>query len=398
MQPSPIRSVIKELAGVDCLLTAKPETFTPAGWREVSNRTAMLRDIAWIIERGHEQFTGIKPTDKLIWDMRAVHGPIGHRPGRTGPGSRSVKVDFTVIKQPWLRDALMEWARSTQPDSNRFRRHLEACVLTSTVLHRQPGGGLDPSQVRFADMTLVVEGFRVMTRKDGNLFASKHRADCLSMLHNVLDFGRRAGLLNDLPGTFGRHKSLRIIREESNEDEIGKAIPESVIRQLDARLDGFGIGFPYRGYAEGDIAAMFQAVYRVLRDTGRRPWEVVSLKRNWLEFAGNDIFLIWNNYKGKRLKRRLPIPRDTAEHIQRWAAHRDGLVTPRRSENYLFPAISDGSKYPHLTSGYLARAMRQWVQSLDRVDSEGTGRDGLPRNGWPRPRRTWQRPAPACGG
>ncbi|MFC4463779.1 tyrosine-type recombinase/integrase [Streptomyces xiangluensis] len=378
MQPSPIRPVIKELAGLDCLLTAKPETFSPVGWLEVSNRISVLRDIAWIIERGHDQFAGVKPTDKLIWDMRAVNGPIGHGPGRTGSGSRSGKVDFTVIKQLWLRDALMEWARSTQPDNNRFRRHLEACVLTSTVLHRQPGGGMDPGQVRYADMALVVEGFRAMTKKDGDLFSSKHRSDCLSMLHNVLDFGRRAGLLNDLHGTFGRHKSLRIIREESNEDEIGKAIPESVIRQLDGRLGGFGIGFPYRGYAEGDIAAMFQAVYRVLRDTGRRPWEVVSLKRDCLEFAGNDICLIWNNYKGKRLKRRLPIARDTADDIQHWAAHRDGLVTPRRSEKYLFPAISDSGKYPHLTSGYLARAMRQWVQSLDRVDSEGTGRDGLP--------------------
>ncbi|GAQ50321.1 tyrosine-type recombinase/integrase [Streptomyces acidiscabies] len=378
IQPSAIRPVIRELTGVGCLLTAKPETFSPAGWHEVSNRMALLRDIAWIIERGQEQFTGIKPTDKLIWDMRAVNGPIGHRPGRSGSGSRSVKVDFTVIKQPWLRDALMEWARSTQPDSNRFRRRLEACVLTSTVLHRQPGGGLDPSQARFADMSLVVAGFRAMTKKDGNLFAGKHRADCLSMLHNVLDFGRRAGLLNDLHGTFGRHKSLRIVREESNEDEIGKAIPESVIRQLDGRLDGFDVGFRYRGYAEADIAAMFQAVYRVLRDTGRRPWEVVSLKRNCLEFAGNDIFLIWNNNKGKRLKRRLPITRDTAEDIQRWAAHRDGLLTPKRSEPYLFPAISDDGKYPHLTSSYLERAMRQWVQLLDRVDSEGTGRDGLP--------------------
>ncbi|WP_328863946.1 hypothetical protein [Streptomyces virginiae] len=317
IQPSAIRPVVKELTGVECLLTAKPETFSPAGWPEVSNRTSMLRDIAWIIEHGHEQFTGIKPTDKLIWDMKAVHGPTGSRPERSGPGTRSVKVDFTVIKQPWLRDALMEWARSTQPDSSRFRRHIEACTLASTVLHRHPGGGLDPSQVRYAEMTLVVEGFRKMTKKDGSLQASKHRADCLSMLHNVLDFGRRAGLLNDLHRTFGQHKSLRIIREEANEDEIGKAIPESVIRQLDARLDSFGIGFPYRGYAEGDIAAMFQGVYRALRDTGRRPWEVVSLKRDCLEFAGNDIFLIWNNYKGKRLRRRLPITRDTAEDIQR---------------------------------------------------------------------------------
>ncbi|MFF3403041.1 tyrosine-type recombinase/integrase [Streptomyces sp. NPDC002659] len=378
LEPSTIRPVVKQLAGVKCLLTAGPQTFTPAGWPEMSNRTAMIQDIGWIVERGHEDFAGIKPTDKLIWDMKAVHSQSGHRPGKGGPGSKSRKIDFTVVKQTWLRNALMEWARATQPNTTRFRRHLEACILTSTVLSRLPGGGMDAGNVRFAEMTLVVDGFRKMTKKDGTLHTSKVRADSLSMLHNVLDFGRRAGLLSDLHGAFGRHKSLRIIREESNEDEIGKAIPESVIRQLDDHLDNLGLAIPYRGYAQDDVAAMFQTVYQVLRDTGRRPREVLSLKRDCLEFAGNDVLLIWNNYKGKRLKRRLPITQDTTEVIQLWAIRREGLTTPKRSDLYLFPAISESSEYAHLTSGYLARAIRQWAQSIDRIDSEGTGRDGNP--------------------
>lgn len=376
LEPSAIRPVVKQLTGVECLLTAGPRTFSPAGWPETSNRTALIQDIGWIIERGHEEFAGIKPTDKLIWDMKAVHNQKGRRPGKGGPGSKSGKVDFTVIKQTWLRNALMEWARATQPNTTRFRRHMEACVLTSTVLHRLPGGGMDPSKVQFAEITLVVDGFRKMTKKNGTLQTSKVRADSLSMLHNVLDFGRRAEILNELHGAFGRHKSLRIIREESNEDEIGKAIPESVIRQLDDHLNSLALDFPYRGYAQGDVAAMFQTVYQVLRDTGRRPREVLSLKRDCLEFAGKDILLIWNNYKGKRLKRRLPITQDTAEIIQRWATCRDGLTTPKRSDPYLFPAISESSEYAHLTSGYLSRAIRQWVQSIERIDSEGTGRDG----------------------
>ncbi|MFE0147854.1 tyrosine-type recombinase/integrase [Nonomuraea sp. NPDC059007] len=378
VQPSVIRPVVRQLTEVDCLLTATPEIFSPSEWPVSSNRTSLIQDIAWIIDRGREQFAGIQPTDKLVWDMKAVHNPAGRRPGQGREGFRAGKVDFTVIKQPWLRNALLEWARSTQPSSTRLRKHVSACVLTSTVLGRQPGGGTDPGQVRFAEMALVVEGFRRMTRRDGALHTSKIRSDALSMLHNVLDFGRRSGLLNDLHSAFGRHKSLRIVREEVNEDELGKAIPESVIRQLDARLHMFAVNFPYRGYAPQDVADMFQTVYRVLRDTGRRPWEVVSLERDCLEFEGDDVLLIWNNYKGKRLKRRLPITRDTAETIQRWAARRAALLTPNRSERYLFPSISNVSKYPHMPSSYLAKAMRQWVQSFERIDSEGTGPDGLP--------------------
>ncbi|MFE4381269.1 tyrosine-type recombinase/integrase [Streptomyces cyaneofuscatus] len=377
MEPAAIRPVVNRMAGIECLLNAGPEVFGGSVLQRSKNVVALLKDVAWSLQQGYERFNGIAPTDKLIWDMKAVGFASGHNTKRP-PGTRTPIVDFATVKQPWLREAVMEWARSTRPANTRFRKHVAACVVTSTVLGRLPGGGMDPTSVQFAEMTLVADAFRKLTKKDGELQTSKHRADHLTALYTILDFGRSAGLLNELHGTFARHSQHRIVREDSNEDEIGKAIPESVIRQLDVRLEGFGHEFPYRGYPPEDIAAMLQAIYRVLRDTGRRPREVLSLRRDCLEFDGSDCLLIWNNYKGRRMRRRLPISQETVDHIQAWAEHRNGLVAPPRSDRYLFPAVSETSEFAHLSTQYFSRALRQWVDSFEEIHSEGTGRDGQP--------------------
>ncbi|MGW6394147.1 tyrosine-type recombinase/integrase [Streptomyces sp. NPDC055103] len=376
VDPGSLRSAIQRLTGVPSLLAGGPEVFEPS--RPTGrNVEALIRDIGWTINQGYDQLRGIEPTDKLVWDMKAVGNPTTFR--NEGPRNRSGSVDFSVIRQPWLREAVMEWARSTRPASDRFRRHVLACTVTSKVLSRLPGGGMDPTELRFAEMNLVVDAFRDLRKEDGELQTSSNRGAQLTALFTVLDFGRSAGLLDDLHGTFSRHSAHRIVREESNEDEIGKAIPESVIRQLDSHLEGLGRDFPYRGYSAADIEAMLQTVYRVMRDTGRRPREVASLKRDCLEFADKDCFLVWNNYKSKRHRRRLPITRETAADLQAWAKRRESLVAaPARSGAYLFPAISETSRYPHMESGVFSRALRQWVQSLESIHSEGTGQNGLP--------------------
>ncbi|MGR8007623.1 tyrosine-type recombinase/integrase [Streptomyces hypolithicus] len=163
-----------------------------------------------------------------------------------------------------------------------------------------------------------------------------------------------------------------------DEDEIGKAIPESVIRQLDQQLDLLGEGIPYGTLAAEDIKAMFQTVYLVLRDTGRRPEEVARLILDCLEKDGDEHQLIWDNRKSKRLRRRLPITQETVDAINAWKARRAGLDLPRNSARYLFPAITNNTANHMLLSGNIARVMRAWVRSLDRIDSEVLGPDGMP--------------------
>ncbi|MFD5474556.1 tyrosine-type recombinase/integrase [Streptomyces sp. NPDC127105] len=377
LDPTTIRQALARLAGVENLVTVAPEDLVPADLRQ-RNVMLMIRDLGWEVAQGYDRFRGIDPTHKLVWDKKAtVFLSAARRAGKST--GRAGSVDFSVVTQPWLREALMEWARSTRPESKRFRIHMRACRIASQVLSRQPGGGMNPDAVRFADMTLVVEAMQQMKQADGvTPLSSKTQRYHLAAFYTVLEFGRSAGLLDTLHGTFARHSLHRIHVEEDNEDEIGKAIPESVIRQLDAQLESTGRDFSYSGYTPDVVEAMFQTVYQVLRDTGRRPREVASLKRGSLEFDGDDCFLVWDNHKSRRHRRRLPIVRDTVEIIQMWEERRSVLTVPTASIPYLFPAITGLGRIAHLTTTNFSRAMRSWVDSIEEIHSEGTARDGRP--------------------
>jgi hypothetical protein len=218
-----------------------------------------------------------------------------------------------------------------------------------------------------------VEGFRDARKPDGERYANSVRRDLLSKFFQMLDFGRRAGLLDRMAGGFARQQSHNIPSDEANEDEVGKAIPESVIAQLDAHLDRLGDGFPYGAMAPRDVHLMFRTAYTVLRDTGRRPIEVTSLKSACLEAEGGEFTLVWDNHKKKRYRRRLPITKTTATAIQIWQQRRQQIGGPAHSRSYLFPAISEDTGVHHLLAGNLARAIRSWADDLPVLDSEVPG-------------------------
>jgi hypothetical protein len=108
----------------------------------------------------------------------------------------------------------------------------------------------------------------------------------------LLDFGRQAGLLDELSGAFARHPiTHRIKVEPGSEDEIGKAIPEPVLRQMEAHLGLLGTGQVHgtRAMPAADLQAMYQTIFVLLRDTGRRPEEVAALPRDCLETSRGEV-------------------------------------------------------------------------------------------------------------
>ncbi|MFE2117254.1 tyrosine-type recombinase/integrase [Streptomyces microflavus] len=230
----------------------------------------------------------------------------------------------------------------------------------------------------FTDVDAVVEGFRDARKPDGERYSNSVRRDLLAKFFQMLDFGRRAGLLDRIAGGFARQQSHSIPSDEDNEDEIGKAIPELVIAQLDTHLDRLGDGFSYGAMAPQDVHLMFRTAYTVLRDTGRRPIEVTSLKSACLEAEGGEFTLVWDNHKKKRYRRRLPITKTTATAIQIWQQRRQQIGGPAHSRCYLFPAISEDTGVHHLLAGNLARAIRAWADNLPVLDSEVPSLDGFP--------------------
>lgn len=371
-----VRHLVRTFTGAESLLLIERADALLLVERASNNTRAHVKEFFRHARAGYEQALGRGPRDGEVWD--AVSAKLASRYSRSGRRYNQGTIDFTKIAQPWLRHAALEWARAMDPDTFVLRRTLDSCVRASVALQARPGGGHDPAGLTFADMDAVVEAFKDARKPDGERYAFTHRRDQLTKFFQLLDFGRKAGLLEELAGGFARHQSHMIPTEEREDEEAGKAIPEPVIAQLDAHVNTLGVGFPYGQMAPADVQLMFQTAFVVLRDTGRRPIEVCSLKTSCLEIDGDDVTLIWDNHKKKRYRRRLPITTDTAGAIQRWMRRREQLNLPPRSRTYLFPAISADTGVPYLGSGNLARAIRAWVDALPALHSGNLDRDGAP--------------------
>jgi hypothetical protein len=371
IEPTPVRHLVKAMRGIASLTTTAPAAVEAAV--KGNNTLAHLREIIRAVRLATLGFRGVSPTDGDVWDLTAV-GLTSQ--SLSGLRQHAGTADFTQIRQPWLRETLKEWARTTSPTNADFQRTFKACVTASDALHVQPGGGLDPGALRAADMKAVYDTVCSLQRKDGKLAARSWRANVFSRFLDMLDFGRQANLLSGMSSSFSRDRSLVVPYNDEDEDEDGKAIPEPVIAQLDAQLGMLGQTFPYGDLDVEDIKLMLTTAYTLLRDTGRRPIEVASLKRNCLKADGQDTLLIWDNHKRRRWNRELLIEAQTAAVIRRWQARRIQIPAPSRSEDYLFPAITDRSGVRHMGTGSLANALREWVASLPSLLADEVTRDG----------------------
>ena len=115
---------------------------------------------------------------------------------------------------------------------------------------------------------------------------------------------------------------------------------------------------------------MHGAIYQILRDTGRRPSEVVSLKVGCVEVIDGQFNLIYDNHKAGRMRRRLPITARTAEVILTWERRRKALPFPASTAVWLFPSPMLQSKQVvgHIGAPYLAQTLREWVAKIPRIE------------------------------
>jgi len=374
LNPQAVRGLVNAWSELDALATtSRAELLARIG--NTRGYITYGRWVSRVIGLKFEEFRGVVHTDKDIWDCLALDLDTP-RPGRR---PNLAIIDFTPISQGWLRTAAKEWVRTLHPEPTMLRRTLQACTLASRALEARPGGGHDERQLRFADLNAVFVAINNATQGDGRLYSTRFRRGLWARFHAVIDLGRATDLLVDLPGTFSRHSAHSIAHEELNEDHIGKAVPETVIAQLDAHLNLLGADGNYgRIWSATDTTAMFAAAYQVLRDTGRRPGEVVSLRLDCLECEAGEYALVYDNHKKRRLRRRLPITLDTASIIQAWKAQRAGIDLPVCASDWLFPACHESSGAGHLTTTRLSQALRRWVDAIPELDSDLPGPDGTP--------------------
>ncbi|MFB6843993.1 tyrosine-type recombinase/integrase [Streptomyces sp. NPDC056373] len=373
ISPLAVRLAIAAIADVDSLCGLDLSSLRFGREKGSSPARALLGQIQRMIEHARRQHEGADPMAGDVWDAAAVGlWAATHRRYDAVKGD----IDFRVVRQAWLRALLMEWARSVRPSIQDLRTALLAFSAASDGLARRAGGGDTPTRLGAADMTATVDAIKKSRKKDGKPRAAATQDKLVRTWFAVLEFARASGLMDDVPGAFSRARHHRVARVETNEEHAGRALPDTVIRQLDAQLSLVDV--THRGWPK-DLSQLFhQTVYAVLRDTGRRLGEVATLRVGCVEQEEGHYQLVYDNHKAKRNGRRLPIPQSTAELITLWEQRRAELPLTERAGAWLFPSAMHGSGRGngHIRADSLSAALRTWVDALPCIDSDVPGPDG----------------------
>ena len=335
----------------------------------------MFRDLRRHLDRAWARHTDVDPFAGDVWQVALLD--LQSNASRRWPATAGV-IDFRPIQPAWLREVVKDWAQTTHPYVQRLRETLRACRAASATL--AGAGRLEATDLGAGDFTGIIDAIREQRRADGTLYSAAHRNLLLYQFNDVVEHGRAAGLMTHVPDTFRPTRHRIRVRAEPNEDELGKALPESVIRQLDAHLQRLGPAGRAGSIPAADLQAIQQTIYRILRDTGRRPGEVVSLRLGCLEVIDGQHNLIYDNHKAARMRRRLPITADTVETILGWRDRRSQLATPPAQRGWLFPSplLRAQQSHGHLTAAAVGRAWRIWVAQIGTIDSDLPGPDGRP--------------------
>ncbi len=375
LDPAQVRILLVRLAGAPSVRHADPAVVCETGGVQYNSATrGLFRDLRRHLDQAWAACTGADPFAGEVWQV-ALLG-LQPNPSRRWPATQGI-IDFRPVELDWLREIAVHWARSTRPTLQRLRETLRACQAASTAL--AAAGRTDPTQLGAGDFTLVADAIRGQRRADGGPYSPSHRNLLLYQFCQVIEHGRGSGLMTQVPDSFRPAGRLRI-RQEANEDEIGKALPDPVIRRLDASVHLLGPSGRAGSIPAADLQAMHQVIYQILRDTGRRPGEVVSLHTGCVEVTGGQHSLIYDNHKAGRMRRRLPITTGTAQAIMDWEQRRASLLTPPAQRHWLFPSplLRAQRSHGHLTPAAVARAFKEWVARIGPIDGELHGPDGRP--------------------
>ncbi|MDQ3357360.1 MAG: site-specific integrase [Actinomycetota bacterium] len=323
---------------------------------------SLLRSIQQSVRRLRTVHAGEDGTSGDVWDCAVV----GLCAGRERPyPAVSGQLDFTVIRQPWLRDITREALRALRPPVTDCHRYIQVVAIASSVLTGRPHGD-HPSHLGAGDMTAICQAFHTAADpKTGAAYSPSHRRSLASWWRRLTEFSRSAGLMDTIPGTFSVRPDHIMGAVETTEDDIGRVIPEEWIAHLDAHLHLLGTSSSYRphGWTAEDLREMYRVYYQVLRDTGRRPSEVARLPDQPIEYTNGQPSLIYDNTKAGRHRRRLPIDQTTASVIEQWSARLATMHVPADCAGYLFPTpgARNRARRGHLSGSQFRRAFVAWL-------------------------------------
>jgi integrase len=287
------------------------------------------------------------------WDLMV----LGHR------GS----LDFTVIGQPWLREAAKRWVaedlpRRRGPNAANLWQYTLANLVelaTSLRVQRDDHGEL-PAALGRSDIVAFTNRLAFL-QHEGTLSPGR-RIDILRNVRTVLDSARWQGLTRPGQPLAGLPDDFSVLKEDipskDRSDVPGRSLPIEIMRQLCQGLPAV---------TQVTTCQDAQLAIELLIDTGRRPEEICSLPWDCLktDSQGKHV-LLWDNLKCQRPGRELPITDATA----RLVAEQQQCVRARfphtpAAELRLIPAPKMN---PHGTKPFrpatLNEIHRAWVDSL----------------------------------
>ena len=375
LDPTMVKMLLARLGDAASLREADPRAVCESGGLQYNSAVrGLFRDLRRYLDQARARHFGADAFTGDIWQVALLELPVNatrHWPATEGT------IDLRVIEPGWLREIVRHWARDTRPNLQRLRETLRACQTASRVL--TTAGCDDPARLGAGDFTRILDAISAQRRADGSLYSAGHRNLMIYQFCQVIEHGRASGLMAAVPDPF-RPAARHRVRDEPNEEELGKALPDMVIRQLDARIDLLGPAGRGGTISAASLQLMHRTIYQILRDTGRRPGEIVSMRADCLEVTGGQYNLIYDNHKAGRMRRRLPVTAGTAGIIAAWQQHRAQLRVPAELDQWLFPSplLRARQSRGHIKPACVARAFKAWTAKIGVIDSDLLGPDGSP--------------------
>lgn len=364
-----IRGIVKKLpAHTESILDVDEDTVQ--SMRPVAR--GVFRSVRGQVRRAQLIYSGDDPTQGDVWDPVLI--------GLQASSSRRYiaafgLIDFRPIRQVWLRELVKQYTREKLPPVEEITQIVMAATVASQALQLRPNGD-KPEKLAIGDMSAIQNAYEALD------YSGSYKRCYLRSWKNLIAHSRRSGALDMVPGQFAIDPQFRVSGSgDTSEDESGATLPESIIDQLNQHIDllGTNSSFSSGGWSAADFQFMYRTYYQVIRDTGRRPNEIDSLKRHYLEWADGKPTLLYDNHKRSRMGRRLPIGVSTGRLLQDWLNHLAKLPTTPGTEEWVFPAPGSRNrprtghmKNPH----YRMNIFQPWVAAIpplltDQVDDSG---------------------------
>lgn len=379
-------------------LTAAGPSFLSEGFlsRLMSNarparsiRTAFQNRAVTAIRNLHAAFDGGDPTAGDLWDsylvgLKTENERSGRADERNGTKYLVQRgpLDFTPIRQQWLRELVKAWARETTPTTQAVGCAIRAFAVMSDVLSMRQGGD-DASTAGARDIQKTVERLNRLAKSDGEPYSGVTRSKYLTAIRRALHYLHGTEHLGSVSPRFVVTPEHRINgRAAMRTEDSGRALPNRVVDALHRGIGSLPAGRAQAGslISAETLLMMHQTALRVLIDTGRRPNEVCSLSAGCVTAhpsghdnpGGVEYTLTYDNTKAGRLGRVLPIGVDTAMAIRKWDKHRRSLGLPESYARWLFPSPSVGraDAGQHLTTSGLDRALDRLVASVPGLETD----------------------------